>query len=418
MTFNNVVVPKSGLYTIDWRYAFGSGLFPLVKNRQMGLMVNGKIITTTERFPITGSFDVYQHSSLQVQLNASVNKITLFAVSNHGVARIDQMTVTEATASVASGPTNLVATAGNATVKLTWTGAQDPSCVLPGMVLSGGPSSQPPPQCPDGIVLAAMGSGQSWSGDTDLSHSPELKAVYGEIAAKATGKTLGLHVINYPAQDVTKLYAGLDTIHAKNAVDYGKQVRRVALKNLNGYLAGKQQGVTELLNVFARQHKACPNSRLLLAGYSQGAMVVHEFLNLQAGKKDRSADRAVLGAVLVADPERVAHSKVTEVADADDAGKGICVVANAAGVRCLPQGQVDDVRKPFATSTLSVCSSLDPVCDTSSLLSAVVQAYAVGEQKSADQIVKNVVDFHGTGYGTYQPTKIAAGVLGTRLKNS
>jgi fibronectin type III domain protein len=92
-----------------------------VKNRQMGLMVNGKVITTTERFPITGSFDVYQHSSLQVQLNASVNTITLFAVSNHGVARIDQMTVTEATASVASGPTNLVATAGNATVKLTWT---------------------------------------------------------------------------------------------------------------------------------------------------------------------------------------------------------------------------------------------------------------------------------------------------------
>jgi len=121
MTFNNVVVPKSGLYTIDWRYAFGSGLFPLVKNRQMGLMVNGKIITTTERFPITGSFDVYQHSSLQVQLNASVNTITLFAVSNHGVARIDQMIVTEATTSVASGPTNLVATAGNATVKLTWT---------------------------------------------------------------------------------------------------------------------------------------------------------------------------------------------------------------------------------------------------------------------------------------------------------
>jgi Fibronectin type III domain len=121
MTFNNVVVPKSGLYTIDWRYAFGSGLFPQVENRRMGLMVNGKVITTTERFPSTASFDVYQHSSLQVQLNASVNTITLFAVSDHGVARLDQMAVTEATASVASGPTHLVATAGNATVKLAWT---------------------------------------------------------------------------------------------------------------------------------------------------------------------------------------------------------------------------------------------------------------------------------------------------------
>ena len=123
MTFNNVVVPKSGLYTVDWRYAFQGGLFPAVKNRQMGLMVNGRVITSTERFPITGSFNVYQHSSLQVQLNAGVNSITMFAVSDHGVSRVDQMTVTPATASVPSGPTNLVATPGNTTVNLTWTGS-------------------------------------------------------------------------------------------------------------------------------------------------------------------------------------------------------------------------------------------------------------------------------------------------------
>ena len=123
MTFNNVVVPTSGLYTVDWRYAFQGGLFPAVKNRQMGLMVNGMVITSTERFPITGSFDVYQHSSLQVHLNAGVNSISMLAVSDHGVSRVDQMTVTPATASVPSGPTNLVATAGSTTVTLTWMGS-------------------------------------------------------------------------------------------------------------------------------------------------------------------------------------------------------------------------------------------------------------------------------------------------------
>jgi len=121
MTFNNVVVQKSGLYTVDWRYAFQGGLFPAVKNRQMGLMVNGKIITSTERFPITGSFEAYQHSSLQVQLNAGVNSISMLAVSDHGVSRVDEMTVTPATASVPSGPTNLVATPGSTTVTLNWT---------------------------------------------------------------------------------------------------------------------------------------------------------------------------------------------------------------------------------------------------------------------------------------------------------
>jgi hypothetical protein len=123
MSLNYVVVRKSGLYTVDWRYAFQSGLFPGVTNRQLGLSVNGNIITSTERFPITGSFNVYQHSFLQVHLNAGVNSIILFAVSNHGVARVDQMTVTPATASVPSGPTNLTATPGDTTVALSWTGS-------------------------------------------------------------------------------------------------------------------------------------------------------------------------------------------------------------------------------------------------------------------------------------------------------
>jgi hypothetical protein len=127
LTFNDVVVPTSGLYTIDWRYAFQGGLFPGVTNRQMGLEVNGTVITTTERFPITGSFDVYQHSFLQAHLNAGKNSISMLAVSDHGVSRVDQLTVTPATASVPSGPTNLTATAGNGTVTLSWTGSSSGS---------------------------------------------------------------------------------------------------------------------------------------------------------------------------------------------------------------------------------------------------------------------------------------------------
>ncbi len=124
MTFNHVVVSKSGLYTISWRYAFQGGLFPSVKNRQMGLKVNGTVITSTERFPITGNFNTYQYSSLQVQLHTGVNSVTMFAVSDHGLSRVDEMIVTPATASVPSAPTNLVATAGNTTVTLNWKGSR------------------------------------------------------------------------------------------------------------------------------------------------------------------------------------------------------------------------------------------------------------------------------------------------------
>jgi len=123
LTFNNVVVPTSGLYTIDWRYAFASGLFPGVTNRQMGISVNGTVITNSERLPITGSFDVYQHTFLQAHLNAGVNSVAMFAVSDHGVSRVDQLLVTPATASVPSGPTNLTATPGSGSATLSWTGS-------------------------------------------------------------------------------------------------------------------------------------------------------------------------------------------------------------------------------------------------------------------------------------------------------
>jgi hypothetical protein len=116
-------VRAAGLYTVDWRYAFASGLFPGVTNREMGLRVNGKVITTTERFPVTGSFDTYQHSFLQVRLKAGVNSISMLAVSDHGVSRVDQMTVTPAKAAVPAAPARLTAKRGNGTVRLSWTGS-------------------------------------------------------------------------------------------------------------------------------------------------------------------------------------------------------------------------------------------------------------------------------------------------------
>jgi hypothetical protein len=120
MTFKNVTVPRTGLYTVDWRYAFTFGAFPGVRNRDMGLKVNGHVIATTERFPITGSFNTYRHSFLQVRLLAGRNVVVMFAVSHHGVPRLDEMTIARAAASVPAAPRDLRATAGNSKVTLRW----------------------------------------------------------------------------------------------------------------------------------------------------------------------------------------------------------------------------------------------------------------------------------------------------------
>jgi fibronectin type 3 domain-containing protein len=125
MTFNDVVVPTAGLYTLDWRYAYAQGLFPGVMDRQMAVEVNGTIITSTARFPVTGSFDVYSDSKLQTHLNAGKNSVSLLAVTAHGVSRVDQLIVTPATASGPSGITNLAASAGSASVTLSWSASSN-----------------------------------------------------------------------------------------------------------------------------------------------------------------------------------------------------------------------------------------------------------------------------------------------------
>jgi hypothetical protein len=121
LTFSNVVVPSAGLYNIDFRYAFGPGLFPKVTNREMGLQVNGTVVTSRQRFPITGSFATYRHSFIQARLNAGRNTITQFAVSDHGISRVDEVTVTAASGALPSDPANLTGVARSGQVALSWT---------------------------------------------------------------------------------------------------------------------------------------------------------------------------------------------------------------------------------------------------------------------------------------------------------
>jgi hypothetical protein len=90
-------------------------------NREMGLTVNGTVVTSHQRFPITGSFATYRHSITQAQLNAGQNTIMQFAVTNHGISRVDEITLTAATGALPSDPTNLAGVAGSGLVALSWT---------------------------------------------------------------------------------------------------------------------------------------------------------------------------------------------------------------------------------------------------------------------------------------------------------
>src|SRR5258708_30090021 len=86
-TFFNVVVPASGNYTLTFRYAYASGLFPGVTDRPEGIMVNGVVITNNLHFPITGSFTTFENSSLVAPLNAGKNTGQMFNIASATIDR-------------------------------------------------------------------------------------------------------------------------------------------------------------------------------------------------------------------------------------------------------------------------------------------------------------------------------------------
>jgi hypothetical protein len=102
-TFLNVVVPTNGEYTMTVRYAYASGLFPGVKDRPEGIMVNGVVITSDMHFPITGNFETFQNSSIVIPLNAGKNTVQMFNIASPSISRADSVTITAAGSSSCNG---------------------------------------------------------------------------------------------------------------------------------------------------------------------------------------------------------------------------------------------------------------------------------------------------------------------------
>ena len=203
--------------------------------------------------------------------------------------------------------------------------------------------------CEDVLFLAARGSGEPGPGgenqnpdDTRQGVGQAVHAAYVDFKTQleqGDGRTVTEPIsIVYPADHVWKIVQG----------------------QLDEYIEHLWAGVTETRRALTERADQCPNERIVLAGYSQGAMIMHRLVtNATTDGADTLLDQAVLdridATILIGDGDRIANGATT---------KGGSAPNHAAGI-----GQRDAtverevLNNTVTTKTISVCQKDDPVCD-------------------------------------------------------
>ena len=247
--------------------------------------------------------------------------------------------------------------------------------------------------CKDAVFIAVTGSGEYFDGAGNLSVSPTLKKVYSGFTAvfDEKGKTYKKRVLDYPALSVDTLFEDLDSGSTP------ANARQLFQENLPKYLAGKDAGITALYSAVANSRAKCPSQDIVLAGYSQGAMVVHEFLQEYAATSGPNK-HAIKAVVLVADPMRVGNSEVFNFGDAPSDSRGICKYMSAL-INCNTGDTVREVPALYRSSTIAMCNQYDIVCDTPT---AVSTFWSLGLEQ-----IKSTGTMVHEGYAADQYTKTA-----------
>jgi hypothetical protein len=191
------------------------------------------------------------------------------------------------------------------------------------------------PACPDVHWIGAAGSGER---DDPTANGGMGRVVYASLRdlsqqLQRDGRTMTAEAVEYPAVAVP---ADGDVM------------------GWMGFMSSVDAGATALGGQYAAFTQRCPNSKVVLAGYSQGAMAVHRNLNALAASPNLAA------ALLIADGDRRPNDptlNIGSVSAVPGAGKGVAqdwpILAHAPAA--LPP--------TIGNRTISVCNRGDAVCD-------------------------------------------------------
>jgi hypothetical protein len=200
--------------------------------------------------------------------------------------------------------------------------------------------------CPRVYLIGARGSGETAGGPF---HG--LGAAVNRILGVAAGvfkkhrQSYQTYAVNYPSLSVSVL----------EPKDWSRGPGYYFDHNVKRYVASITTGVSVLIKLADALHKRCSSALMMVAGYSQGGMVVHDAVNNLNG----SVLACVDGVVELGDGNRVPYTKAREFGTSPKKGEGIANwIASEIGLPLAP----DVSRWP---ATANVCNNHDFVCDSS-----------------------------------------------------
>jgi len=226
---------------------------------------------------------------------------------------------------------------------------------IPGQALAAakpsGVTSRPAASgCYTVTVLGARGSGQSSTGPFH-GYGPEVYKAISIIGDYLRAKKVSYNTgaINYSSVSVNVLDpAKLDFV---DWTDY--------LNNhVDKFVDSIGTGASDTVLLAEIVHAICPKEKLVLVGYSQGAMVMHD-AEIQLETKSRGTFDEIIGTVLIGDGDRVPNTKAHEFGSSPASGEGL----EPWIFSVLHLGDpFKDVPLPAATA--NICNNDDLVCDT------------------------------------------------------
>ena len=194
------------------------------------------------------------------------------------------------------------------------------------------------PACPDVHWMGAAGSGERTG--ADLTAYDGMGRVINESLTDLSsqlqrdGRTITAEAVDYPAVPVPDDNGGVGA--------------------WMGFMDSVDAGAKALGDQYATFVAQCPTSKVVLAGYSQGAMVVHR--NLQA----LAASPNLAAVLLIADGDRRPDDPTLNLGTASgipERGKGVAqdwpILAHAPA----------PLTPEIGARTISVCNLNDAVCD-------------------------------------------------------